>query len=147
MSSSSAKTRSGTRISARASAGISYSVSSIRRGSNVEDHPRFPRAISFAELEIMVRRRFHDRPDFRPATPELGAELGAGKLHLRLVGYETVGVGEVDQLLEQRDEQRRVVAAGELDRPRRGLAARIELDVAAECVGGLTEDVSRGRST
>src|SRR5206468_12354833 len=43
-SSASANTRAGTRMSARAEAGISQRVSSIRRGSDIEDHGRGPAA-------------------------------------------------------------------------------------------------------
>jgi hypothetical protein len=53
--SSSANTRAGTRMSSRVSAGSSYSVLSIRRGSDVEDDPRVPDvAVSFEPKPVMV---------------------------------------------------------------------------------------------
>src|SRR5919197_3499059 len=139
--SSSAKTRAGTRMSGRASAGISYSVSSIRRGSDVEDHPRFPLLADLAEVEIVVGRRLDDRLHLRPPPGELHMHIVPRELDDRIVRNESVGVCQIDQLLEERDEPCRMIAARRVDGACRWLAGGIELDVAAEGVGGLTKDV------
>src|SRR3954447_2198841 len=56
-SSASAKTRAGTRMSARALAGISHSVSSIRTGSDIEHHVAAPAVAVAVKLEVVVRDR------------------------------------------------------------------------------------------
>src|ERR671937_2833943 len=126
--SSSANTRAGTRMSARASAGISYSVSSMRRGSYIEDHARLPASVRPLELKVMVRRGLHDRLHARGSSGQLDPQVRLRQCDRRVVSDEPVGIGEVDQLLEQRDEQRRMVATAELDDARCRLAAAIELD-------------------
>src|SRR6266498_4495770 len=101
-SSSSAKIRAGTRMSARASAGISYRVSSIRRGSllDIEHDARLPRAVPLPKLELVVGRGLHDRLDLGDASLECGADTAVDELDVRLVGDERVGVREVDELVE-----------------------------------------------
>src|SRR6266511_3897937 len=99
-SSSSAKIRAGTRMSARASAGISYRVSSIHL-SDIEHHARLPRAVLLPKLELVVGRGLHDRLDLGHAALECGADTAVDELDVRLVGDERVGVREVDELLDE----------------------------------------------
>src|SRR6266540_1947378 len=143
--SSSAKIRAGTRMSARASAGISYRVSSIRRGSDIEHHARLPRAVPFAELEPMIGRSLHDRLDLGQASLERGAETALDELGACLIGDERVGVREVDELLEESDEKARVVAALHGDTALHSLTLGHELDEPAESVRRFAEDVLRRR--
>src|SRR6266545_4030690 len=146
--SSSAKIRAGTRMSARASAGISYRVSSIRRGSDIEHHARLPRAVPFAELEPMIGRSLHDRLDLGQASLERGAETALDELGACLIGDERVGVREVDELLEESDEKARVVAALHGDTALHSLTLGHELDEPAESVRRFAEhvlDSSQGR--
>src|SRR6266545_1562133 len=139
-SSSSAKIRAGTRMSARASAGISYRVSSIHL-SDIEHHARLPRAVLLPKLELVVGRGLHDRLDLGHAALECGADTAVDELDVRLVGDERVGVREVDELVEEADEKARVVAALHGDPTSCGLALRRQLDEPAECLGSLAEDL------
>src|SRR5919199_1178601 len=101
-SSSSANTRAGTRMSGRASAGISNSVSSILRGSDIEHHGCTPPSRALLERQAVPRRGLDDRLQLGPSP----AQHDALAVDVRLVGDEADGVGEVDQLLEQRDQPR-----------------------------------------
>src|SRR4051812_9910174 len=60
--SSSAKTRAGTRMSGRAPAGISHSVSSIRTGSDIEHHVAAPAVAVAVQLEVVVRHGLDEVP-------------------------------------------------------------------------------------
>src|SRR5919201_5978155 len=105
-SSSSANTRAGTRMSGRASAGISYSVSSMRRGSDIEHEPSVPHAVVKCEVQVVIGGRLDERLDSAPTSDERGAECR--RVEPQLLGAlrnEALGVGEEDQLLEPRDEQ------------------------------------------
>src|SRR6266545_887311 len=140
--SSSAKIRAGTRMSARASAEISYRVSSIRRGSellDIEHDARLPHAVPFAKLELVIGRGLHDRLDLGHASLECGAEPALGELDACLIGDERVGVREVDELVEKAEEKAREVAALHGDTTVRSLTLRRALDEPAESVRRFAE--------
>src|SRR5919198_3861554 len=99
MSSSSAKTRAGTRMSSRASAGISQSVSSIRTGSDIEHDVPAPSVAVTVELEVVVRHGLHEMPRLADAPDDHGRHrILADDEVARLVGYEALGLGEEDEL-------------------------------------------------
>src|SRR5919199_3152207 len=127
-SSSSANTRAGTRMSGRASAGISYVVVSIQRPSNIEHNRCKPTAAALLERQPVVRRRLRDRVERR--APSLDDDAAAGDLGA--VGDEALRVGQVDQLLEQRDEPGGVVCPPDADVEACGLAVSFELDQPSE---------------
>src|SRR5919204_6346180 len=114
-SSWSAKTRAGTRMSERASAGISQSVSSIRRSSDIEGHASVPDTVALRELEPMVRSRLDERGRVAGSAAHGRAQVLAGELDLGALRYEAPGFGEEQQLLEPGDEQRSAVGGRELD--------------------------------
>src|SRR5262245_3279021 len=113
---SSANTRAGTRISP--SAGISQSVSSTFRSSDIEHHLRAPSFAGRLELEAMVGDGLHQRSRLGHASPHDRVQGGAVELEVGLSGDETCGVGQKEQLLEPGYEQRGKVAALEPDRAR-----------------------------
>src|ERR671938_415821 len=94
-SSSSANTRAGTRMSSRALAGISHSVSSIRTGSDIEHHVAAPAVAVAVQLEVVVRDRLDEV---------------AG-----LVGHEPLGLGQEDELGEPFGQKRAAVGRLGLD--------------------------------
>src|SRR5919109_659936 len=116
-SSSSAKRRAGTRMSERVSAGISHSVSSIRRSSDIEHQPCFPARRRGAEDEPMVGHRLHERAWHALVTGDACALAAEIKLVERF-GDETGSVGKEDDLLQQLHELGRTVVSAELDFPR-----------------------------
>src|SRR5437588_12135312 len=63
--SSSANTRAGTRMSDRAEAGISYSVSSMRCRSDIQDDSSVPDAVLACEAKIVVGRRLDEWLELR----------------------------------------------------------------------------------
>src|SRR5919199_2979607 len=142
-SSSSANSRAGTRISGRASRGISHVTSSMRckRGLDIENDASVPRLAASRELESVIGRGLDQRLDLRSATPQANASVVAVELHLGVVGDEALGVGEVDQLLEQIDEQRASVTCLQLELARRQFASAFTLDQAAERVARVREDL------
>src|SRR5919204_796776 len=100
-SSSSANTRAGTRMSGRASAGISYSVSSMRRGSDIEHDPSVPHAVLACELQAVIRRRLDERVDTTTPPDERRCERRSAEPQpLCALRHEALRVGEEDQLLE-----------------------------------------------
>src|SRR5438876_10595999 len=141
--SSSAKTRAGTRMSGRESAGSSYSVSSILRGSDIEHHARAPGPAGFFEGEVVISGRLHDRLDGRPPSREPDGKVISLELRGRIVRDEALGVGEVDQLLQQPDEETSRVASGQLDAVLGSLAVRRKLDIATEGIGRVAENLLR----
>src|SRR5919198_2611113 len=139
--SSSAKTRAGTRMSGRASAGISYSASSIRRRSNVKDDMRAPATSLSSELQAMVRHGLDDRPRRANVARDDGVERISAEVELRhALGNEALGVGEEDELLQPPREQVRAVDAAQLDHVARPLVALpvVQLGQRGEC---LAEDL------
>src|SRR3954470_4596065 len=88
-SSASAKTRAGTRMSSRAEAGISHSVSSMRTGSDIEhDVPAPPVAVT-VQLEVVVGDRLDEMPRLaRAADDDRGHGVLADDEVARLVGHE-----------------------------------------------------------
>src|SRR5215217_8157952 len=110
--SSSAKTRAGTRMSARAEAGISHVAAStlVSSMSDVEDDACPPAALVMHEPEGVVRGRLHERVEVGPATVESGTKPVLAQLEIGgLVRDERRRVGEVDELLQPGDEQRAAV--------------------------------------
>src|ERR671934_760768 len=114
-SSSSAKTRAGTRMSGRASAGISQTVSSIRRSSDIEDEPSLPDAVPLGELEPVVGHGLHERRRAPDPAAHRGPELCVPCLDLRFLRNEPRRLGEEDQLLQPLREQRGPVRGVEFD--------------------------------
>src|SRR5216117_2357442 len=80
-SSRSAKILAGTRMSGRAEAGISQSVSSIWCSSDVENDARVPAIVRLSQLEVMVGDGLHDRGGRR-------AHAGHRRLQLRVGQHE-----------------------------------------------------------
>jgi hypothetical protein len=135
--STSANTRAGTRMSSRASAGSSYSVSSIQRGSDIEDDPRVPDvAVSF-EPKPVIGRRFHDRVDPRPPAFEHPGEATPVDAQLASIGNEPFRVCEEDELLQESDEQAAAVRCFQVELVSRRLAVTVELDVSTEGVSSI----------
>src|SRR5262245_58319688 len=105
-SSASANTRAGTRMSVRAEAGISQSVSSTRCSSDIENDACPPATARLLELEPMVGDGLHERR-------WLAGHARDGRGQPRLVdgepgdalGDEAAGLGGEDEALEPLDEQ------------------------------------------
>src|SRR5919197_1584016 len=135
-SSSSANTRAGTRMSGRASAGISYSVSSMRRGSDIEHDPSVPHAVLACELQAVIRRRLDERVDTTTPPDERRCEPQP----LCALRHEALRVGEEDQLLEPGDEERAAVIGRDAHLVPHFIATGIERDELAEGSDGLLED-------
>src|SRR5687768_12079864 len=94
-SSVSAKTRAGTRMSGRASAGISYSVSSSQRPSDIEHQPCVPAPGALLHGEPVVGDRLDEMG--RKAAPalDLRPQPAVAELERRQpLGYEVLGLGE-----------------------------------------------------
>src|SRR3954449_3737160 len=141
--SASANTRAGTRMSARALAGISHSVSSIRTGSDIEHDVPAPAVAVTVQLEVVVRHRLDEVAGLARAPDDDGADrVLADDEVARLVGHEPLGLGEEDKLGEPLGQQRAAVGRlgldGALDaRPVGGLVLLQQL---AQRVHGLAED-------
>src|SRR3954467_13628794 len=100
-SSASANTRAGTRMSARAVAGISQSVSSIRTGSDIEHDVPAPAVAVTVQLEVVGRHRLDEVARLpRGADDDRGDGVLADDEVARLVGHEAFGLGEEDELGE-----------------------------------------------
>src|SRR5919106_2010250 len=109
-SSSSAKTRAGTRMSPRASGGIPQSVSSMRVMSDIEHDLRPPDTAVAGKFEAMVRHCFHEVR--RTATVAGGdcPKTRAVKLQpFQPLRDEILALREEDELIEPRGEERCVV--------------------------------------
>src|SRR4051794_24282065 len=141
--SSSANTRAGTRMSSRALAGISHSVSSIRTGSDIEHDVPAPAVAVTVQLEVVVRHRLDEVAGLARAPDDDGADrVLADDEVARLVGHEPLGLGEEDKLREPLSQQRAAVGRLGLDaaldaRPVGGL---VVLEQLAQRVHGLAED-------
>src|SRR4051812_45823105 len=115
--SASANTRAGTRMSSRAEAGISQSVSSIRTGSDIEHDVPAPAVAVPVQLEVVVGDRLDEVPRLaRAADDDRGHGVLADDEVARLVGNESLGLGEEDELGEPLGEQRAAVGRLGLDR-------------------------------
>src|SRR6266571_4501550 len=104
--SSSAKMRAGTRMSSRASAKISYSVSSMRRGSDIEHDPCQPHVPLAYELQSVIRRRLDQR--LERGEPADERRVQRARFEPQVVCTfrdEALRVREEDQLLQPLDEQ------------------------------------------
>src|SRR5919204_3547312 len=140
-SSSSANTRAGTRMSGRASAGISYSVSSMRRGSDIEHDPSVPHAVLACEVEAVIRRRLDERLDTTTPPDERRCERRSAEPQpLCALRHEALRVGEEDQLLEPGDEERAAVIGRDAHLVPHFISTGIERDELAEGSDGLLED-------
>src|SRR3954469_2019587 len=124
-SSSSANTRAGTRMSGRASAGISQRVSSMRTGSDIEhDVPAPPVAVT-VQVEVVIRDRLDEVARLaRAAHDGRGHGVLADDEVARLVGDEALGLGEEDEPGEPLGEQRAPIGGLGLDRALDALAGR-----------------------
>src|SRR5215210_824784 len=140
-SSSSAKTRAGTRMSARACFGISQSVSSMRRRSDIEDDARAPPPVLLAELEAMVGDGFHERRRLAAPAGDDGPGAVASEVDLgEMLGREAFRVREEDQLLEPVREQGGTVVAARLHVPRLELTASVIAEELGEGRDRIRED-------
>src|ERR671931_179422 len=101
-SSWSANTRAGTRIAP--AAGISQSVSSTCRSSDIEHHLRVPPVAGRLELETMVGDRLHQWPRRAEVSPDSSFEAVAQR-DLRVLRDEAFRLGQEQELLEPLDEQ------------------------------------------
>src|SRR4051795_1594107 len=141
--SASANTRAGTRMSWRAGAGISHSVSSIRTGSDIEHDVPAPAVAVTMELEVVVGDRLDEMARLARAPDDDGGHrVLADDEVARLVGDQALGLGEEDELGEPLGEQRAAVRRLGLDRqldPRAGRGALL-LEQLAQGVHGLAED-------
>src|SRR3970040_729449 len=125
--SSSAKIRAGTRISARAEAGISQVVSSIRTSkdfSDIEHHPAAPGSVLPPEAEPVQRHRLHERARLAAAAVYEALDTRSGDGNVRALGDEAFRLGEEDELVQPRGEERREVGRLEVDPPFDGLTPR-----------------------
>src|SRR5437588_7520735 len=101
ISSASANTRAGTRMSARADAGISQSVSSIRCRSDIEHHRRPPAAVRRLHAEPVVGNGLHE-------VRRVGASAFYTRAYAALVDglevnsprHDSVALGDEDELLD-----------------------------------------------
>src|SRR3954464_6221748 len=104
--SSAAKPRGGTRMSARAPAGISQRVSSIRTGSDIEHDVPAPAVAVTVQLEVVVG---HGLDEVARLAGAPRARRGGGVLAdeevARLVGQGALGLGEKHELGEPLGEQ------------------------------------------
>src|SRR5215218_8106749 len=139
-----ANTRAGTRMSGLASAGISNSVSSTRRSSNVQDDMRSGPASLSDELQAMVRDRLDDRTrGSAPAAHDRSELAGLEAQLLRRVRNELFGIREEHELLEPRDQEIRDRRRSERDGDVEPIAlARVAVaDELGERGQSLAEDV------
>src|SRR5919198_2231993 len=104
--SSSAKTRAGTRMSSRASTGISHVVSSIRVSSDIEDDPTFPDPVLPPESQPVQRHRLHERARLSAVAVHQCAQPKAVEREIGALRDEPLRLGEEDELVEPRREQR-----------------------------------------
>src|SRR3954447_835946 len=111
-SSSSANSRAGTRMFARA--GISHATSPIRRRSDIEQHVRAPAVRRGLELEPVMGDGLDQVRGRAAAARDARSQRPAVELERReLAGHEALGLGEEDQLLQELGEQAgSVVAVG-----------------------------------
>src|SRR4051812_13590840 len=142
--SASANTRAGTRMSSRAVAGISHSVSSIRTGSDIEHDVPAPAVAVTVQLEVVVGHgldevaRLARAPDDRRGDGVLADDEVA-----RLVGHEALGLGEEHELGEPLGEQCAAIGRLGLDGPldaRAGRRLRVLLEQLAQREHRLAED-------
>src|SRR5215204_7768188 len=122
--SSSAKTRAGTRMSARASRGISQTASSTRRSSDIEHDPCQPAVCALREREPVVghgldqwRRRSYVAFDDRVLRHEVDVR--------NALRHETLRVSQENELLEELDELCPSVVRREGDGVAQGLAGPV----------------------
>src|SRR4051794_10763372 len=142
--SASANTRAGTRMSSRASAGISQSVLSMRRGSDIEHDVRAPAVAVTVQLEVVIGDRLDEVARFAGAPDaEGGHRVLADDEVARLVGDEPLGLGKEHELGEPLGEQRAAIGGLGLDLPLDAVAgrcSRVLLEQLAQREHGLAED-------
>src|SRR5919201_1983109 len=123
-SSASAKTRAGTRMSPRADAEISQSVSSTRRSSDIENDACSPATAFLLELEPMVGHGLHQRRRLGRDAVDGGRQARVADRQLpNPFRHEPERVRREDEVLEPLDEQRRPVTRVEADLQLERLAA------------------------
>src|SRR3954465_3168591 len=124
--SASAKTRAGTRMSARALAGISQSVSSMRTGSDIEHDVPAPAVAVTVQLEVVVRHGLDEVTRLaRAPDDDRGHRVPAAEGVACLVGDEALGLGEEDELGEPLGQQRAAIGRLGLDLALDALASRL----------------------
>src|SRR6185436_2414177 len=142
-SSADAKIRAGTRMSSRASAGISQRVSSIRTGSDIEDDVAAPSVAVTVQLEIVVGHGLDEMARLaRPPDDDRGHGVLADDEVARLVGHEALGLGEEHELGQPLREQRAAVGRLDLDAALGAVAGHraVILEQLAQREDGLAED-------
>src|SRR3954447_13094614 len=123
--SASAKTRAGTRMSSRASAGISHSVSSIRTGSDIEHDVRAPAVAVAVQLEVVVGHGLDEVARLARAPDDHGGDrVLAHDEVARLVGDHPLVPREKHELGEPLGEERAAVGRLGLDGPLDAVAGR-----------------------
>src|SRR6266508_2599604 len=145
-SSSSANTRAGTRMSARAPAGISQSASSIRRRlpSDVKDDPRAPPIAFLPHVEPMVGHRLDEvwwggeAADHGPLETRFRKIEALGPLR-----DQTLGLDQVDKLGQPFGQEGRPIGGRDCDLEGRRRPTAVYLgalgEQLAECCHGLLE--------
>src|SRR3954454_22614539 len=142
-SSSSAKTRAGTRMSCRAPAGISQSVSSIRTGSDIEHDVPAPAVAVTMQLEVVVRHGLDEVPRLAGAADHHGGHgVLADDEVARLVRDQPLRLGEEHELGQPLGEERAAVRRLRLDGALDAVAGRglLLLEQLAQGVHGLPDD-------
>src|SRR5215211_2150908 len=124
-SSRSAKRRAGTRMSCREATGISHSVSSIRRSSDIEHRPCPDPAFFRAELELVVRDGLHEMRRSAPEALYGGVQTVARQLERGdRLGHEILGFCQDDQFVEPVGQERCPLRRAKRDLMTGGIPAR-----------------------
>src|SRR5215203_4498677 len=111
-SSRSAKIRAGTRMSARALAGISQTISSTWTRSDIEHQPREPAFSVLPQLETVVGDRLDEVRGLVGPSRDRRAQILLAELECRYpFGHEVVRLGEEDELAEPVGEECRGVGS------------------------------------
>src|SRR5918992_3296335 len=138
-SSASANSRAGTRMSGRALAGISHSVSSTRRGSDIEHHPREPAVLGGLEGEPVIGGSLDQvRRSARAAVDGHAQTVVPEPEVLETLRDEALGLAEDRKLGEPVGQQGGSVGARQLDGAREGVplgVAREQLPHRLEALG------------
>ena len=86
--------------------GISQVVSSIRTSSDIEHHPAAPRAVLGPKPKAVERHRLHERSRLARASLHGSGEVRPLQREVGTHGDEALRVGEVEELVEPRREER-----------------------------------------
>src|SRR5919202_2267768 len=114
-SSGSANTLAGTRMSGRASAGISQVVSSTRRRSDIQHDACPPGSLFMREREPVVGDRLHERPRLAGPPAHGRPKACVAEDDVRLLRHEPLRLGQEDELLEPPSQERGGIRRLKLD--------------------------------